>query len=99
MLLVKQGKRRSLQEAVQLLVAMEEVDMPQLFLTCRDIMRATDRALAHQQAHQHAHQHARQHANADASHYVHGAMSFSSKHPSHVSDGANATEVPSAICC
>merc|ERR1712046_188245 len=43
MVLVKQGRRRALQEAVQLLVRMEEEDMPRLFAICRDIMRATDK--------------------------------------------------------
>ena len=99
-LLVKQGKRRSLQDAVQLLVAMEEVDMPQLFLICRDIMRATDRALAHQLAHQRA----RERASTEIALDAHGArldrmahtVSFSSKHH-HAPDGAAAAaEVPVA---
>ena len=40
--LVRHGRRRSLQEGVQLLVTMEEGDMPTLFSIARDIMRATD---------------------------------------------------------
>ena len=41
--LVSHGRRRSLQEGVQLLASMEEVDIPILFI-CRDIVRATDAA-------------------------------------------------------
>ena len=40
--LVRHGKRRSLQEGVQLLVTMEEGDMPTLFVVCREIVHATD---------------------------------------------------------
>ena len=40
--LIKNGRRRSLQEGVQLLVTMEEGDMPTLFTICREVMRATD---------------------------------------------------------
>ena len=40
--LVKHGKRRSLQEGVQLLVTIEESDLPRLFTVCREIIRLTD---------------------------------------------------------
>ena len=40
--LVRHGRRRSLQEGVQLLVTMEESDMATLFQIAREIMRATD---------------------------------------------------------
>ena len=40
--LVRHGGRRSLQEGVQLLVTMEDGDMPTLFTIAREIMRATD---------------------------------------------------------
>ena len=40
--LVRHAKRRSLQEGVQLLVTMDEGDMPTLFGLAREIMRATD---------------------------------------------------------
>ena len=39
---VRTGKRRSLQTAVQLLMAIEEVDLPQLFKTCKEVMHLTD---------------------------------------------------------
>ena len=40
--LVKTARGRSLQEGVQLLIALEEDDLPQLFVICRDIMRSVD---------------------------------------------------------
>ena len=44
--LVKAARRRSLQEGVQLLIALEEDDLPQIFAICREIMRSTDEAQA-----------------------------------------------------
>lgn len=39
---VRTGKRRSLQTAVQLLMTIEEVDLPQLFKTCMEVVQLTD---------------------------------------------------------
>ena len=46
--LLQHGKRRSLQEGVQLLMTMEETDMAPLFAIAREIMKLTDAELSKQ---------------------------------------------------
>lgn len=46
--LLNHGKRRSLQEGVQLLVTMEETDIGPLFAIAREVMRLTDAELSQQ---------------------------------------------------
>ena len=40
--LIRHGRRRSLQEGVQLLLSMEQSDMPTLFSVASEVVRATD---------------------------------------------------------
>ena len=44
------ARRRALQEGVQLLIALEEDDLPQIFAICREIMRSTDEAQVESEA-------------------------------------------------
>ena len=44
--LVRDGRRRALQEGVQLIVSLEEDDMPTLFQIAKEVVRASDEAEA-----------------------------------------------------